>query len=54
MGLYSTVRMNLHFTERRDSCRKLVVVNEMTLRKAVICQTEALFFAVCSTVEFHL
>lgn len=53
VGLYSTVRVNWHFTERRDSCRKLGVVNGTMLRKT-ICQTEASLFAVCSTVEFHL
>lgn len=53
-GLYSAGRMSCHFTERRDSRRKFVMVNGTMPRKRVMCQTESLFFAMSSTVGFRL
>lgn len=55
-GLYSAGRMSSHFTQKTDSGRKFVAVNGAMLKKTVTRQTEvfSLFFAVCSTAEFHL
>jgi len=55
-GPYSAGGMSCCFTERRDSCRKFVMVNGTMLRRTATCQSGplSLFFVVCSTVEFLL